>query len=88
MTDLPSRLDGLRPTIEKNMALGGTPGISLGVIHKGNEIYYFSYDYRDTARGLPINDETVFPVCSLTKAITAAAMGILVEEKKATWETH
>ncbi len=33
------------------------------------------------------SDEGPNTVCSMTKAVTAAAIGILVEEKKANWET-
>ena len=87
MEDLPPRLDSLRLKIEKLMRIGGTPGLSLGVMYKGSPIYYQSYGFRDSEERLPITDETVFPVCSLTKAVTAAAIGILVEEKLANWDT-
>ncbi|KAM4057077.1 beta-lactamase [Hirsutella rhossiliensis] len=50
------------------MRIGGTPGLSLGLMHQGNQ-------------------ETILPVCSLTKAVTSAAVGILVDEKKAAWDT-
>lgn len=69
------------------MGIGGTPGLSLGVMHKGSQIYYVSYGFRDSEKRLPVTDETVLPVCSMTKAVTAATIGILVEEKKANWET-
>ncbi|KAI9715196.1 MAG: hypothetical protein M1828_001022 [Chrysothrix sp. TS-e1954] len=87
MADLPHRLDALRPTIEKLMRIGGTPGLSLGLLHRGSHVYYAGYGFRDAERRLPITDQTVLPVCSLTKAVTAAAIGILVEEKKARWDT-
>lgn len=69
------------------MRIGGTPGLSLGVMHRGVQVYYGSYGYRDVEQRLPPTDETVLPVCSLTKAVTSAAIGILVEEKKASWHT-
>ncbi|KAH0840709.1 hypothetical protein AYO21_00637 [Fonsecaea monophora] len=87
MASLSSRLDALRPKVEELMRIGGTPGLSLGVMHHGNQVYYASYGYRDVEGRLPPTDETVLPVCSLTKAVTAAAVGILVEEKKARWDT-
>jgi len=79
MADLPSRLDALRPRIEKIMTTGGTPGISLGVMYRGSSIYYAGYGFRDSEKKLPVTEETIFTVCSLTKAVTAAAMGILVD---------
>lgn len=87
MAHLPPHPNALRPTIEKLMSIAGTPGLSRGVMHKGSQIYYASYGFRDSEERLPVTDETVLPVYSMTKAVTAAAIGILVEEKKANWET-
>jgi CubicO group peptidase (beta-lactamase class C family) len=87
MANLTARLDALRPTIEKLMAIGGTPGLALGVLHKSESVYEANYGFRDAEKRLPYTKDTVAPVCSLTKAVTAAALGILVEEKKAKWDT-
>ena len=57
------------------------------MMHKGSQIYYASYGFRDSEKRLPVTDETVFPVCSMTKAVTAVAIGVLVEERKANWDT-
>ncbi|KAH6630927.1 beta-lactamase/transpeptidase-like protein [Chaetomium sp. MPI-SDFR-AT-0129] len=87
MESLTSRLDALRPKIEELMRIGGTPGLSLGVMHQGTQVYFASYGYRDVEQRLPPNEETILPVCSLTKAVTSAALGILVDENKAGWDT-
>ncbi|KAJ8125688.1 hypothetical protein O1611_g7950 [Lasiodiplodia mahajangana] len=87
MADLPTRIDALRPKIEELMHIGGTPGLSLGVMHRGERVYLASYGYRDAEQRLPPTDETILPVCSFTKAVTSAAMGILIEEEKASWDT-
>ncbi|KAK4238672.1 beta-lactamase/transpeptidase-like protein [Achaetomium macrosporum] len=87
MTKLSTRLDALRPKIEELMRIGRTPGLSLGVMHQGDQTYLASYGYRDVEQGLPPNDETILPVCSLTKAVISAALGILVDENKANWNT-
>ncbi|KAI5865741.1 putative D-aminoacylase [Durotheca rogersii] len=87
MAGLSSRIDALRPKIEELMRIGGTPGLSLGIMHQGERVYYASYGYRDVEQRLPLTDETILPVCSLTKAVTSAALGILVDEKKSNWDT-
>lgn len=87
MKSLTSRLDALRPKIEELMRIGGTPGLSLGVMDQGTQVYFASYGYRDVEQRLPPNEETILPVCSLTKAVTSAALGILVDENKASWDT-
>ncbi|WVN90649.1 uncharacterized protein L203_105891 [Cryptococcus depauperatus CBS 7841] len=68
------------------MRIGGTPGLSLSVMHEGSPVYFASHGYRDVEQRLPLTEETILPVCSFTKAVTSAAIGILVEEKKARWD--
>lgn len=87
MAGLSSRIDALRPKIEELMRIGGTPGLSLGIMHQGERVYFASYGYRDVEQRLAPDDETILPVCSLTKAVTSAAVAILVEENKVTWDT-
>ncbi|KAJ5827588.1 hypothetical protein N7447_004351 [Penicillium robsamsonii] len=87
MAELPTRLNGLRPTIEELMRIGGTPGLSLAVISKGEPVYETSLGARDAEAGLPVTNETIFPICSLTKGLNASAMAILVDEGKLTWDT-
>lgn len=87
MVELPARLDGLHTTIEDLMRIGGTPGLSLAVMSTGEMIYEASFGARDIEAGLPVNNETIFPICSLTKALTTSAIAILVDENKLTWDT-
>ncbi|WVN90657.1 uncharacterized protein L203_105899 [Cryptococcus depauperatus CBS 7841] len=68
------------------MRIGGTPGLSLSIMHEGSPVYFASYGYRDVEQRLPLTEETILPVCSMTKAVTSAAIGILVEKKKARWD--
>jgi CubicO group peptidase (beta-lactamase class C family) len=86
-TGMTSRLHALRPKIEELMRIGDTPGLFLGMMEFGNDLYSGSYGHRDAEQGLAPDNETIFPVCSLTKAVTSAALGILVDENKATWDT-
>lgn len=87
MSDLPTRLDHLGPSIEKLMKIGGTPGVSIGVLYGDKPAYVAQYGVRNVEAALPIDHETVFTAGSLTKALTAAAMGIIIDEGQATWDT-
>lgn len=87
MDDLSGRLAALKPKIEKLMSIGGTPGVSIGVIHQGNTVFFGNYGYRDVALKLPPTEETIYPGCSLTKALVAATAGTVVEEGKLSWDT-
>jgi CubicO group peptidase (beta-lactamase class C family) len=88
MDDLSKRLATLTPTIEKLMRIAGTPGLSLGVLHQGKTVYFANFGYRDVQSKLPPTEETIYPGCSLTKALVAETVGTLVEEGKLEWDTR
>ncbi|KAF5252687.1 hypothetical protein FANTH_2314 [Fusarium anthophilum] len=87
MTDITVRLRRLSHSIERLMAIAGTPGVAIGVMTKDNPIFYDNHGFRDVEKKLPVTEDTIFPICSLTKAITAAALGLLVEEKRVSWDS-
>lgn len=70
------------------MSIAGTAGLSLGVVHNDELIHTANFGYRDHGSKLPVDDETIFPGCSLTKAMISATMGVLVEEGALTWDTR
>lgn len=87
MSDLKGRLGALRPKIEELMALAGTPGLSLSVMIAGDIVHQQGYGFSDLENKLPVTEHTIFPACSLTKAVTAAITASLVEDGLATWDT-
>lgn len=87
MDDTKQRLSALHPTIQELMSIAGTAGLSLGVLHHGETIHVDNFGFRNIELQLPVDDETVFPGCSLTKAMVSAAMAMLVEEGALTWDT-
>lgn len=66
----------------------GCAGLSLGVLHCGERVYTANFGYRDVGKKLAVDDETVFPTCSLTKAMISIVMGMLVDEGKVEWDTR
>jgi CubicO group peptidase (beta-lactamase class C family) len=63
-----------------------TPGIAIGVVKKGELIYARGHGVREIAKPEAIDADTIFQIASLTKAFTAAALGILVDEGKLDWD--
>jgi CubicO group peptidase (beta-lactamase class C family) len=80
------RLQVLEPIIEDIRCLSGTPGISIGVSYGLLESFK-SFGYRDVDNKLSSDEDTIYTLASLTKAIMAAMIGILVDEKKLQWKT-
>ncbi len=69
------------------MSIGGTPGLALGVVSLDKPVYYANYGFREVDKELPVTQDTIFPACSLAKAVTSAAMGLLVDGNKVTWDS-
>ncbi|KAK3390141.1 beta-lactamase/transpeptidase-like protein [Podospora didyma] len=77
MTSLPHRLDGLRPKIEELMLIAGVSGVSIGVYVEGKANYYANFGYRDVKEKFPITEQTILPICSLTKFFICIALGTI-----------
>lgn len=57
------------------------------MLHHNQVIYTQGFGYRDVEAKLPPDEQTIYHLASLSKAVTSAAFGILVEEKKIDWGT-
>ncbi|KAL8904629.1 MAG: hypothetical protein Q9207_003150 [Kuettlingeria erythrocarpa] len=86
-TTIKARLEAVRPNAKQIMDIGGTPGAAIAIIDKGQLIYSEYIGFRDIDEQLPVDDATIFPCASLTKAVVAAAVGLCVEDGKFTWDT-
>lgn len=62
------------------------PGIAVAVIKDGKVIHAKGYGVRSLKNNLPVDENTLFGIASNTKAFTAAALGMLADEKKLTWD--
>ncbi len=62
------------------------PGIAVAVIKEGKLAFAKGYGYRDLERKLPVTSRTLFAIGSCTKAFTATALGILVDEGRVEWD--
>lgn len=88
MDSLTQRLESARPVIERILSLSWTVGLSYGLLHEGKVVHTESFGFRDHAKRLPVNEETIFPLCSLTKAMVALGVGIMVDDGKLSWDTR
>jgi CubicO group peptidase (beta-lactamase class C family) len=62
------------------------PGIAVAVIKDGKIVHARGYGVRSLNSGLPVDENTLFGIASNTKAFTAFALGILVDEGKISWD--
>jgi CubicO group peptidase (beta-lactamase class C family) len=62
------------------------PGIAVGIVKDGELIHAKGYGVRSLKNNLPVNENTLFGIASNSKAFTAAAIGILIDEGKLNWD--
>ncbi len=82
-----TRLQGLKPVVEEICRVSGTAGCSIGILHHGQVIHTANFGFRDVEAELAPNEETIYYLASLSKSFTAAAVALLVNEKKLEWST-
>lgn len=59
---------------------GRLPGTLLTVYRRGHVVHRAARGHADRERGLPVSDDTIFRIYSMTKPITTVAFMMLVEE--------
>jgi CubicO group peptidase (beta-lactamase class C family) len=64
----------------------GVVGLAVAVVKDGQVVYAKGFGERKLGGGESVDEETLFAIGSNTKAFTAAAIGILVDEKKMAWD--
>jgi CubicO group peptidase (beta-lactamase class C family) len=62
------------------------PGISLSVVKDGKVLVAKGYGVKKMGDPTPVDSKTRFGIASNTKAFTATAIGLLVEEGKLRWD--
>jgi CubicO group peptidase (beta-lactamase class C family) len=62
------------------------PGISVGVIKDGKLIHAKGYGVRSLNNNMKVDENTLFGIASNSKAFTAAALGMMVDEGKLKWD--
>jgi len=67
------------------MAEWRVPGLAIAVVGGGRTLLAEGFGLRDVRRRLPMTPQTAMPIASVTKAFTATALGILVDEKRMDW---
>lgn len=65
-----------------------TPGMAIAIVERGKSPIIRSYGVRRQGQPDPIDENTLFPIGSTTKAFTSAVLATLVDEGKLTWDTR
>lgn len=50
------------------------PGANVGINYRGEALYYHGFGYRNEAKQLPLDPDTIFGIASMTKSFAAVAI--------------
>ena len=78
--------DALIQYIEEARLKWEVPAVAIGIIHNDSIVLLKGFGEREVGTGKTVDANTMFAVASNTKAFTAAAIGMLVDEGKADWD--
>ena len=72
--------------VTRALATFHTPGVAVAVVKDGKVIVARGYGVKKLGSSEPVGPDTRFGIASNTKAFTALALGMLVEEGKLEWD--
>jgi CubicO group peptidase (beta-lactamase class C family) len=72
--------------ISKTIKDWRTPGLAIAVVKGGQVVFARGYGVRELGKPEPVDTRTLFAIGSTTKAMTAALVGMLVDEHKVEWD--
>lgn len=70
--------EAVDPIVETELAVSGT-GASVAVVQAGRLVHHRGYGLANVELGVATDAETVFPICSISKPITAVTVMMLAE---------
>jgi len=72
--------------VNKAMQTWNVPGLALVIVKDDQVIHAKGYGVREMDKPEPVDEHTLFAIGSNTKAFTATAVGLLVQEGKLAWD--
>lgn len=76
----------LEETIRREMVVWGVPGLAIAVVEADRVLFLRAFGVREAGKPAPFEPDTVMPIGSTTKAMTATLVGMLVDEGKLEWD--
>ncbi len=76
------KLQRIDEFLKGEIASGKIPGAIVLIQRRGQPVYFKSFGKRDVDTGVPMTADSIFPIHSVTKAITSVAAMMLVDRGK------
>src|SRR5688572_15379682 len=79
-------LQGIDDYINKALKDWEVPGLAIAVVKNDKVLFARGYGVKKVGDAAPVSEKTLFAIGSSSKAFTAAALGMLVDESKVKWD--
>ena len=76
----PQKLERIGEFFRNEIANGKIPGAIVLIQQHGKPVYFEKFGVRDVATNLPMTDDTIFTVYSMSKPVTSVAAMMLIDE--------
>ncbi len=81
------KTDGLDDFVSQKMTEYEVPGAVVGIVENDTIVYLKGFGVRELGKPGKVDPDTRFQIASVTKYVTAGAIGTLVDEGKLDWDT-
>ncbi|MFT5970283.1 MAG: CubicO group peptidase (beta-lactamase class C family) [Flavobacteriales bacterium] len=78
--------DSLDTYFKNGMEVFDQVGMTVGIVKDGEMVFSKAYGFADKQAGVAMTTDAIFAVASVSKAFTAASIGLLVDEGKIKWD--
>ena len=78
--------EGIEARIEAIRTAAGVPGMSVAIVEQGKVTLAEGFGTRKLGRNEKVDADTIFPTGSSGKAVTSAALAVLVDQGKIKWD--
>jgi len=72
--------------VEHAMRSRDVPGMAISIVKDGQIVLAKGYGVRELGKAARVDSDTIFPTGSTGKAVTAAALAILIDDGKLKWD--
>jgi CubicO group peptidase (beta-lactamase class C family) len=79
-------LQGFDEYVNKALKDWEVPGVGIAIVKNDRVVLSKGYGVRELGKPTPVDDRTIFAIGSSSKAFTAAAIAMLVDEGKLKWD--
>jgi CubicO group peptidase (beta-lactamase class C family) len=84
--DLETKLKEIDAYAQKARADWNVPGFAIAIVKDDKAVFAKGYGVRELGKTTLVDEHTLFAIASNSKAFTAAALAILIDEKKLSWD--